>query len=417
MPYPALSYADALAETTEFRAYTDTQPSGWPAIRDDQPWLRPSRVDMDNLFRHRNHIAAMVPAHNEEADIEGVIQALLNQTRPLDAIYIMCDNCTDRTVEIASAMAQAHPELQIIETVDNAHRKSGALNHGWAIGASKSDILVCSDGDTILPDHAVADWEREFDANPALGGSSSQPIMTGRGFLPRLQRFEFSKSADMSLTRGWCRVVSGTGCAYRSEALREAARLPGQVGPWTYESVVEDYHLTYRMRQAGWHCGMSPTVYCFTGSMTTLKALWYQRIKWQAGTCGDLLRFGCNRLNYREWLQQGFLLLNIAFWVVWFALNGSQMLHGGLRINWYWQSLAIFFSLMEYIHVKRMRSHDLIDTILAVTLIQMSVYSLLCMAWGTVSWVKVLRAKMGDLWAPQYKAEGMAHVEEMKVGI
>jgi cellulose synthase/poly-beta-1,6-N-acetylglucosamine synthase-like glycosyltransferase len=372
---------------------------------------------MAHLYKRRNHVVAAVPAHNEEDDIARTIESLLNQTRAINEIIVICDNCTDRTVEIAHTMAAVNPTLTILETENNSHRKSGALNQAWHHGADRADILICCDGDTQLPDHAVADWEAEFDKRPDLGGSSSQPIMTGSGFLPRLQRFEFSKSATMSLSRGWCRVVSGTGCAYRGEALREAARIAGQHGPWTYESVVEDYHLTYQLRRLGWHCGMSPTVYCYTGSMTTLRALWHQRIKWQAGTCGDLLRFGCNRLNYREWLQQGFLLLNIAFWAVWLSLNGAQAFNGGIRVNWLWQALAVFFALMELSHVRRMREYDWKDVLLAVTLVQMTVYSVLCMAWGTVSWFKVLRAKMGDLWAPQYKAEGMADVHEMNVGI
>jgi cellulose synthase/poly-beta-1,6-N-acetylglucosamine synthase-like glycosyltransferase len=267
----------------------------------------------------------------------------------------------------------------------------------------------------------VADWEAEFLANPKLGGSSSQPIMTGSDYLSRLQRYEFEKATTLTLSRGRCRVVAGTGCAYRNEALHEVARLADRPGPWTYDSAVEDYELTFRMRQLGWKCAMSPTVICYTGAMKTLKSLWAQRLKWEAGTDGDLLRFGINKLNYREWLSRGFLLLNVAFWVVWLALNGTEFIVGHGHVNWWWQVMSVFLVLTEYINVRQMRGHrwarDWKDTLLAVCLVHMAVYNVLAVAWGLASWWKVLSGQMGDLWAKQYRAEGMQQVEDMKVGI
>jgi biofilm PGA synthesis N-glycosyltransferase PgaC len=360
----------------------------------------------------RPRIVALVPAHNEEEGIENTIRSLLGQTRPLDEIVIISDNSADRTVEIARRFP-----VTVLETEGNRYRKSGALNMGWHERCRGADIVVCCDGDTQFPPHAVRDWEAEFARNPQLGGSSSQPIMTGRGFLPRLQRNEFSRGVQMSLARGWCRVVSGTGCAYRNVALHEAAKRPRRAGPWTYESVVEDYHLTYNMRQAGWLCEMSETVWCWTGSMTSMKALWYQRIKWQAGTCGDLLTFGFSRLNCREWAQQAFLVLCLGFWLVWWALQGPRIAAGDWRFSAVWDlAFPAFFASMELIHVRRQREKDWKDYLLAGSLIYMTTYSILSVAWGLASWVKVIRARMGDLWAPQYRAEGMA-AEDMQVGV
>jgi poly-beta-1,6-N-acetyl-D-glucosamine synthase len=360
----------------------------------------------------RVRIVALVPAHNEEAGIAATIRSLLDQTRPLDEIVIISDNSTDRTVEIARRFP-----VTVLETEGNTHRKSGALNMAWNLRCKDADIIVGADGDTRLPPHAVADWEAEFARNPQLGGSSSQPIMTGHGFLPRLQRNEFSKGCQMSLARGWCRVVSGTGCAYRNVALHEVAKRPHRAGPWTYESVVEDYHLTYNMRQAGWLCEMSETVWCWTGSMTSMKALWYQRIKWQAGTCGDLLTFGFNRLNYREWAQQAFLVLCIGFWLVWWSMQGPRIVAGDWHFSPLWDlAMPAFFASMELIHVRRQREKDWKDWLLAGSLIYMTTYSILAVVWGLASWVKVIRARMGDLWAPQYRAGGMA-AEEMQVGV
>lgn len=380
----------------------------FPIVREAAPEPEPTALK----------IVALVPAHNEGEHIAGTIASLLRQSRPPDEIIIISDNSTDRTVAIASEFPAP---VRVIETKGNKHRKSGALNLAWNTRCQDADIVVCADGDTEMPPDSVRDWELEFLANEELGGSSSQPVMTGLGFLPRMQRYEFARSSTQTLARGWCRVISGTGCAFRNEALREAARLPGQAGPWTYESVVEDYHLTYRLRRLGWHCAMSPTVICYTGSMKTLKSLWAQRIKWEAGTCADLLRFGCNKLNYREWLQRGYLFLNLAFWVLWLTLNVGEAVSGsGWHLSWPWESLTLFLMVTEYVHVRRMRSakwpRDWKDTLLAVSLVHMFAYNALAIAWGMTSWWKVLTGQMGDLWAGQYRAEGM-QAENMKIGV
>ena len=49
-------------------------------------------------------ISIVIPAHNEEASIEGTILAALNQDYPDFEIIVVDNNCTDRTAEIASRM-------------------------------------------------------------------------------------------------------------------------------------------------------------------------------------------------------------------------------------------------------------------------------------------------------------------------
>lgn len=352
--------------------------------------------------RTRPRIVAMVPAHNEEADIARTIVSLLLQDRPLDDIIIIPNGCTDNTAMIARQFPVTVLELPKLE-----HRKSEALNLAWQQYARDADIIVGLDGDSELPPFAVGHWEREFGADTSLGGSSSQPVMTGSSFLSRVQRAEFTKSATIGLRRGSVSVISGTGCAFRGEALREASLIPGQQGPWTYESVVEDYFLTYQLRRLGWRCVMSPSVWCFTGSMKTVKSLWHQRIKWQVGTCHDLVRFGMNRLNWRDWITQGFGLLCIVFWVLWPALNVTEAVHGHFIANWTWLLFPLFFSVTEMIHAVKIRGRDWIDFLIAGTLAAPLAFTFLAMGWVAVSWWKLVRAHTDDLWAAQYSAEGM----------
>ena len=370
------------------------------------PW--PPQNDTTSLPRftpaqpRRPRIIALVPVHNGEEDLAPAIESLLGQTRPIDEIIVVSDNSIDGTVEVASR----YP-VTVVESRGNKQKKAGALNQAWHKYAQDADFVVCIDDDTRLPGFAVEHWLKEMDADPQVGGCSSQPVMTGNDLLSRIQRAEFAESATLSLRRGWCRVISGTGCMFRNDALREAALIPEQDGPWTYKSVVEDYHLTFQLRKMGWLCVMSPTVYCLTGSMKTVKALWHQRIKWQSGTIGDLINFGFNRLNWREWVQQAFGIICVIFWILWLTLNGVELAQGHLKPNWFWLIYPLIFSVVECIHAWRIHGRDWKDMVLAATLVKALAYTWLSMAWILASWWIILKGSKKDLWAAQYIAEGM----------
>ena len=58
---------------------------------------KPLLVDKEHKFM------AIIPAHNEEAVVGNLVESLTNQNYPKELydIYVIADNCTDRTAEIA----------------------------------------------------------------------------------------------------------------------------------------------------------------------------------------------------------------------------------------------------------------------------------------------------------------------------
>ena len=82
-----------------------------------------SRLGCRGTVRPVGPLVALLPAHDEEASLGAALDSLRSQTRPPDRIVVVADNCTDRTVEIARERG-----VEVYETVDNAHKKAGALN-------------------------------------------------------------------------------------------------------------------------------------------------------------------------------------------------------------------------------------------------------------------------------------------------
>jgi cellulose synthase/poly-beta-1,6-N-acetylglucosamine synthase-like glycosyltransferase len=352
-------------------------------------------------------IVAIVPAHNEAASIGSVIGALLAQVRRPDQIVVVSDNSTDDTFAIASSF----DGITAVETVGNTHKKSGALNMAWHRFCADADLIVTLDADTILPDNAVGDWEREFLADPSLAGSSSKFTMLGRKFLVRLQRFEFAAWTDTSLRRGRTSVLAGTGCCIRNNALRQVVATQNRTeGPWSYDSQVEDFELTYRIRELGYRCQVSPTVRAYTDAMDTVRSLWGQRMKWQVGTVEDLMSFGVNRLTLLDWRQQVAGMLSVAVRLLWIFLMIWGAIFGLLVFSPIWLLVPALFALVDVRRSLRIPHRDRWDVVMAAVLIPQEIFATLRAGWFLASWFEVLVGRVTgrrkDHWMMQYAAEG-----------
>ncbi len=87
-------------------------------------------------------LTVLIAAHNEEQSIGATLDSVLAQERVADRIVVAADNCTDATAEIAllKGLGSARPFL-VHETVDNTHKKSGALNQAWALTKSRHGLV------------------------------------------------------------------------------------------------------------------------------------------------------------------------------------------------------------------------------------------------------------------------------------
>lgn len=80
-------------------------------------------------------IVAFIPAHNEEKSIRDCLEGLGDQLLPnrvdLD-VFVIADNCTDRTKERAEQAAKDfNLNVKVLITENNKQRKVGALNTAW----------------------------------------------------------------------------------------------------------------------------------------------------------------------------------------------------------------------------------------------------------------------------------------------
>lgn len=358
--------------------------------------------------RHPLRVVVLVPAYNEAGSIAATLDGLMLQSRPADLVVVIPNGCTDTTAWEARKYPVTVMELPRLE-----HRKSEALNRAWQQYAYDADVVVCLDADTVLPPNALAAWECEFIGRRAarLGGSSSKFTMQDPGFLSRLQKAEFATWTDTALRRRQTSVLAGTGCAINNAVLRQIASRDDREGPWVYTSQVEDFELTYRIRELGYICQVSPDVRAYTDSMKTIKALWGQRMKWQVGTVEDLLDLGINRLTLRDWGQQAMGLLGVFLKVLWIAVIVLALALHLFKIILFWWLVPVLFVALDIKRALRIPHRDWKDVFLAATFFPQELFMWLRSGWFLASWCAVLSTKITrrriDRWEAQYTAEDL----------
>ena len=281
----------------------------------DGAWRRPSAPTIGVT-----QIVALVPAHNEEADIGATVESLLRQTRPLDRIVVVADNCTDRTVAIAGS----YEGVEVIETVGNTARKAGALNQGLDFVGRGYSYLLQMDADTELDERFVEEAVGELEADPELGGVCSRFFAKDTaGFLRLLQAMEYVRYDYIRHYRqGRVSVLSGTGVVFRMPALPAGS-------PWNEKSLVEDFALTLSLKRRGWKVKAGDRAVVYTDTMPTLHAFWRQRLRWLRGTFEELHHEGWQTHTRRDILMQFLSVGAIGLRLLWVAAIGATILLSG----------------------------------------------------------------------------------------
>jgi biofilm PGA synthesis N-glycosyltransferase PgaC len=305
-------------------------------------------------------VTVLIPAHNEEMCLEATISSLLTQSHRPERIIVVADNCTDATTTIARAMG-----VELVETVNNRHKKAGALNQALQDllpQQGDNDLVMVMDADTTLDDGFLEEAVRrmaEDRALMAIGGLFYGE--DGNGVLGQFQRNEYIRYArEMRRRRGRVFVLTGTASLFRPLALRTVAAergvsLPGVPGD-VYDTVAltEDNELTLALKSLGALMISPGACTVVTEVMPTWSALWSQRLRWQRGAMENLGAYGIRPQTFRYWAQQ----LGIGYGVI--ALVSYLLLIGFMVVSldawvWFpfWLSVGLLFVVERVVTVWR----------------------------------------------------------------
>lgn len=384
-------------------------PSATPRTRVSKPGLHGVRALDQALERlpvtGAPRVVTIIPAHDEEAGISLALDSLSAQSHRPDLVVVVADNCSDGTEQAV----RGHGEAVVVATVNNAHKKAGALN------------LVLR---RVLPRLAAADGVMVVDADSsldsrfieaALGRLGSQDRASGNaiggvggtfrggrggGFVGMLQRNEYARYArDVRRLKGKVLVLSGTAALFSVESLRTvvAARgsglVPGDKAQ-VYDTNVltEDNELTLALLHLGYAVLSPRDCLLETEVMTTWRDLWNQRVRWKRGALENLVDYGFTRVTAPYWGRQllthlGVVVTGAYALTVLYSLAAAGTLH----LHPIWLAITALFAVERIITVRERGPLQM--ALASAVVVEMSFDIFLQAAQARALWLTVRRSE------------------------
>lgn len=222
--------------------------------------------------------AIVIPACNEEGTIESALSSLAAFEYPRDKfnIYVIADNCGDRTAEIAAGLGA----ICLIREDANKRGKGFALE--WALPrvlAAGHDAILVLDADCRIDAHALNALDDRFSRgdmavqlNNVVGNSDDSPISYVLAVANRLENDYFYVPKSRL---GLAVLLRGTGMAFHRHVLETI--------PWRCCSVTEDVEYGLQLLDRGVRVVFLNCASVWSPFPVSQKQLDVQRSRWVGG--------------------------------------------------------------------------------------------------------------------------------------
>ena len=229
-----------------------------------------------------NKFMAIVPAHNEENVIGNLVESLKNQTYPSDLvdIYVIADNCTDKTAEIAKKLGAI--VLERTEPDKKKQTKGAALQWFLAQKIKENadyDAFCIFDADNIVDKNfftamnkklcqgeEVVQGYREI-KNPADSWVSAGYAI----FYWTMHRFYHLARYNLGLSA----LLNGTGFMVKFDVIKPTG--------WNTKTLTEDIEFSLKTIIKGKKVGWAVDAIVYDEQPVGFKQSWSQRSRWTIG--------------------------------------------------------------------------------------------------------------------------------------
>jgi cellulose synthase/poly-beta-1,6-N-acetylglucosamine synthase-like glycosyltransferase len=268
-------------------------------------WLGRMYILQENPPRLR--FAILIPAHNEEKVLTRCLDSIrnLNYEERLCETFVIADNCSDKTVEVAKRY-----KVGILERTDVVNRGKGyAL--AWGLGRvnlSDYDAVVIVDADCILQENLLLAFNGRLQAGQKVLQARvgifnrKQSFLTYLLYLGNLmENFLFYGGREKL---GLSSFLRGTGMCFSTEILRRHN--------WGGFSETEDLEFSLKLMEEGTRISFVPETGVLAIQPAGLQTAYTQKRRWAGGTF-SVIKKHFLRLLYNGLKPGKFCLIEAAF--------------------------------------------------------------------------------------------------------
>jgi cellulose synthase/poly-beta-1,6-N-acetylglucosamine synthase-like glycosyltransferase len=243
-------------------------------------------IDMALMSADLPHVTVQLPLFNEATVAPRLLDHVARIDYPRDRLEIqVLDDSTDETRQLVMAHVarlRENSDLDIvyIHRVDRTGYKAGALDAGLKV--AKGEIVAIFDADFLPQPDFLRAIVGDF-SDPKVGMVQARwgHMNRNHSLLTRVQALMLDGHHLVEnrarAAAGWLFNFSGTGGAWRKEAIESA-------GGWQHDTLTEDLDLSYRAQMAGWKFIYRETVVTPAELPEDVSAFRAQQFRWAKGT-------------------------------------------------------------------------------------------------------------------------------------
>lgn len=230
-------------------------------------------------------ISIIIPAHNEEANIERSILSYLESRYPDDKkeIIVVDDASTDKTYQKALPYAKKGL-IKLYKKTGKSGFKSSPLNYGIAM--AKNDVIVTLDADTRLDVTSLYEITKPFEDSRVMAVAGNVKVKNRGNLLEKFQSYEYTFSMQLGkriqALLGTILIVPGCFGAYKKDYIKT-------VGSYDRTSITEDFDLSLKVKKRQ-RIEYAPKALAWTIAPSSWKSWTRQRIRWSRGEIDTFIR-------------------------------------------------------------------------------------------------------------------------------
>lgn len=238
----------------------------------DEPH-RPKRL-------HR--FAVLICARNEQAVIADLLHSIRSQTYPqaLLEVFVMADNCTDRTAEIARRCGATVHERENHEHVGKGYALEALLEHIRADRPNGFDGYFVFDADNVLAPDYIEQMNATFCDGYSIVTSYRNSKNYGDNWISAGYALWFLRESQY-LNRARMRL--GTSCAVSGTGFLFSQAVLNQTDGWHFHLLTEDIEFSVHHILDGETIGYCEAAELYDEQPTQFRQSWRQRMRWSKG--------------------------------------------------------------------------------------------------------------------------------------
>ena len=232
------------------------------------------------LTNKKHKFMAIIPAHNEENVVGNLVKSLneLDYPKELYDVYVIADNCTDKTAEIAKKEGAI-----VYERFDEKRKTKGyALN--WFLDKkikenADYDAFCVFDADNLVDKNFLNAMNKKLcQGETVVQGYKDIKNPTDSWISSGYALFYWTQHKFYQLARynaGLSPLMNGTGFMVKFDLIKDTG--------WNTKTLTEDIEFSLINISSGNKLGWAVDAIVYDEQPTTFGQSWTQRIRWTVG--------------------------------------------------------------------------------------------------------------------------------------